>query len=670
MKNKFLAIFLIFIWGGIFVFPVNAFEIKETYPRTANYYLQPLVPENDYDALSKYDLLILDIDTQTIDASMFDYLEEKNEDIKFLAYIPSQSVNTQDLSSWARWRRLINEKVSNNDWWLRDSNNEIISFSDIWPTIKFVNPGENWSDYLSDLIADDAMQRDIWDGIFYDMVFANLSWLNHGDIDIDNDGEKESVDEINEYWRMCMNELIKQTKEKIDSNLLIANVDMPNYYGEELNGLMMENFPVKWMGENSWSILMDYYLNNLPKTNLSPQIYIINANTENTGTMNNFRKVRFGLTSALLGDGYFSFDYGDESHAQTWWYDEYDVSLGKAQSGEYNLLGNGDQVIKPGLWRRDFENGIALINSTDQKQTYVFNNEEFEYINGTQDRRMNNGSKTNWINLESKDGVVLLKINKEIKNDIFNNGVFVRVFSDKGEQTRNGFFTFKDGFLGNSNILISDIDGDGIDEVLTDEDGVIYIYKNGEKTELITPYPGYKGKISFDSGDINSDGKKEIITGAGSGSEPYVKIFSDEGIILSEFMAYDQRFFGGVNIAIGDVNSDGEKEIITGAGSGGGSHVKIFSENGETLNEFMAYNKEFHGGVNIAIGDVNSDGKKEIITGAGSGGGPHVKIFSDEGIILNEFMAYDEKSRDGIIIMSDDLDNNNIDEILVGLIGV
>jgi len=619
MKSKFLITFLIFALGGAFVFPVNAFEIKETYPKIANYYLQPLIPKNDYDNLSKYDLLILDIDTQTIDSSMFVFLKEKNEDIKFLAYIPSQSVNSQDLSYWARWRKLTNEKAESNNWWLRDSNNKIISFSDIWPTIKFINPEQGWSDYLSDLIANDAMQRNIWDGIFYDMVFANLSWLNNGDIDIDNDGEKESIDEINKHWQMCMNELIKKTKEKIGNDPLIANVDMPDYYGENLNGLMTENFPVKWLGENSWSILMNHYLNNLPDKNLSPQIYVINANTENTGVMDNYRKVRFGLTSTLLGDGYFSFDYGDESHAQTWWYDEYDVNLGKAQSEEYNLLENKGKEIKPGLWRRDFENGVALVNSTEQTQNYFFNNEEFEYINGKQDRRVNNGSKTNLISLEPKDGVVLLKTNKEIKNNMFINGIFARVFGNDGNQTRNGFFTFKDGIPGNSNVLISDIDNDGVDEILTDECGFLYIYKNGEKIKTINPYPGFEGEIFFD---------------------------------------------------VGDVNSDGIKEIITGTGPGGGPHVKVISQNGETLNEFMAYDEGFYGGVNVTIGDVNSDGIKEIITGTGPGGGPHVKVFSNNGLVLNEFMSYDEKLRNGIIVMSNDLDNNNIDEILVGLIGV
>ncbi len=71
MKGKWLVFFLILSLGGTFSFSVKAFEIKEDFPRLANYYLQPLILKGYYDNLAKYDLLILDVDVQTIDTNIF-----------------------------------------------------------------------------------------------------------------------------------------------------------------------------------------------------------------------------------------------------------------------------------------------------------------------------------------------------------------------------------------------------------------------------------------------------------------------------------------------------------------------------------------------------------------------------------------------------------------------
>ena len=149
--------------------------------------------------------------------------------------------------------------------------------------------------------------------------------------------------------------------------------------------------------------------------------------------------------------------------------------------------------------------------------------------------------------------------------------------------------------------------------------------------------------------DKNNVGS-EIIVGTGPSNDPMVKVFSAEGKEIFSFFAYDKNFRGGVNVACADLNNDGFLEIVVGAGNGGGPHIRIFDNTGRLRGQFFAYDKNFRGGVNVAVGDVNGDGSAEIIAGAGNGGGPHVRIFNDKGVLLNHFFAYDKNFRGGVKI--------------------
>ncbi|MFN4259817.1 MAG: beta strand repeat-containing protein [Gemmataceae bacterium] len=185
---------------------------------------------------------------------------------------------------------------------------------------------------------------------------------------------------------------------------------------------------------------------------------------------------------------------------------------------------------------------------------------------------------------------------------------------------------------------------------------------------------GFRGGVTVAVGDVNGDGVNDIIVGAGPGANPHVRVFSGvnftplEGA-LGSFFAFDAGFRGGVNVAAGDVNGDGFADIIVGAGPGANPHVVVFSgQTGALLASFFAYDAGFRGGVHVAAGPVLGNGRAQIITGAGAGANPDVRVF-DILISLSplfNFMAYDIGFRGGVFVAVGDVDGNGIADIITG----
>ncbi|HEY1378322.1 MAG TPA: hypothetical protein VGF55_16100 [Gemmataceae bacterium] len=219
-------------------------------------------------------------------------------------------------------------------------------------------------------------------------------------------------------------------------------------------------------------------------------------------------------------------------------------------------------------------------------------------------------------------------------------------------------------------------------------------------------FPGFNGGVRVATGDATGDGITDVVVAAGPGGGPHVKIIDGAALTtpgitqaqiqaladhpLKQFFAYDAGFAGGVFVAVGDINGDGFKDVITGADAGGGPHVKVFNTAGINsidpnhpgplpfvLYSFFAYDPNFHGGVRVAAGNVGGDNggpshpghpSDELITGAGPGGGPHVRVFS---INLNDstrldgigqFFAYTAAFTGGVYVGSGVV-TNNFDEV-------
>ena len=242
----------------------------------------------------------------------------------------------------------------------------------------------------------------------------------------------------------------------------------------------------------------------------------------------------------------------------------------------------------------------------------------------------------------------------------FGGGPAIAILDSQTGKVMEAFWAFDPAFTGGVFVAVQDTNGDGILDIIASAGpggGPEVRIFNGANLNLLRSFYAYdqsfSGGVSVATIDFNNDGILDIVTGAGPGGAPHVKVYDGAtNAILSQWYAYPASFTGGIFVAVGDIGNDGTFEVVTGAGPTGAPVVAVWDPfTGALLAQFMAYAESFTGGVRVAVNDGNGDGIADIVTGAGPGGGPEVKVFSFPALdLLFSFYSGEATNTGGVFV--------------------
>lgn len=218
-----------------------------------------------------------------------------------------------------------------------------------------------------------------------------------------------------------------------------------------------------------------------------------------------------------------------------------------------------------------------------------------------------------------------------------------------------------------------------------------YVATAAGADSIITGEGGYFG-VYIQHGDLNADGTMDLIVGANGilGNAGRVYIFYNDGSIPTTAATADASITGEATsnligqrgtIAVADLNADGRDDLVIGAYGYTASvgRVYILYNDGDYPTNVATADVIITGEVSnssfgwtVASGDVNADGKDDLIVGAYTYGaytgrayifytheGQAGVTYSVEKDALNNYLGY------GAVFATGDLDNDGTKDLIV-----
>jgi subtilisin family serine protease len=238
------------------------------------------------------------------------------------------------------------------------------------------------------------------------------------------------------------------------------------------------------------------------------------------------------------------------------------------------------------------------------------------------------------------------------------------------------WYPYGESYSGGVRVAVGQLDSDPGYEIITapGPGGGPHIKIFNEHGQLEDEFFAYdmdfRGGVAVAASDVDGDGIDEILTAPGVGVEPVVKFHRKSGALMNTIPLGDEGW-GNLIISSGDLDGDGADDVVV-TDDTGDSRVFVYRIYGTQQTSFLAYAPNILGEVHTDVWE-GADGKRYVVTRMKNNLDPYIRFFTYIGAFVDQFdpaadpgdngdiaiwEAYDEQ--DPIIMTSELLDTPDI----------
>ena len=283
--------------------------------KTMSYWTSPVMNMVNARQLSRFDMVVADLDNQFNNPEALRELKGLNPKIKLICYsnpmeIFEPLVEPRPLQN--RWSREILDKYP--AWLLKTRSGKKAIF---YPAMRMLNlsadcpriNGQTYGEYMANILVREVFKTapDIWDGYFMDNCSPTIAWVAKPDDALEIPGE------IDRSWSEGVEIYLKIIRKAMGDNFILIGNKGVTEYSDILQGRMFEWFPNDYVGsktDGGWWSSMANAAENGPYT-----IFLLKP-----------QDLDFGILSAqLLGKDVY-IGVGNNSSR---WYEQFDQAVGR-----------------------------------------------------------------------------------------------------------------------------------------------------------------------------------------------------------------------------------------------------------------------------------------------------------------------------------------------------